>query len=254
MPAAMSRAPQSKAHGIAIRRLGAPEEMLACVGLQKTVWRFSDLELVPLRMFVVASRTGGQVFGAFDGEHAIGFALALTAYREGHMYIHSHMTAVLPEYQNQGVGRQLKLAQRDDALNRGVDLIEWTFDPLQLRNAYFNIVRLGATVREYLPNLYGQTSSPLHHGLPTDRLVAQWWIRGPRVKQILAGHAARQSSGDERVGVPRNILEICEQHPEQAKELQAQIRLNFQRSFSQGHTVSGFELDGNGGRYLLERI
>lgn len=158
---------------ITIRWLVTPDEMQACVDLQKLVWGFSDLEIVPHRMFVVAQRTGGQVIGAFERERAVGFPLAFIAYRDRRIYIHSHMTAVLPEYQNHGIGRQLKLAQRDDALSRGVDLIEWTFDPLQLRNAYFNIARLGAIVREYLPNVYGSTSSPLHHGLPTDRLVAQ---------------------------------------------------------------------------------
>ena len=93
------------------------------------------------------------------------------------------MVGVLAEYRDRGVGRLLKLAQREDALARQINRIEWTFDPLQLKNASFNIARLGAIVRHYIPNLYGRTSSPLHAGLPTDRLVAEWWVRSSRVKE-----------------------------------------------------------------------
>src|SRR5215469_3587000 len=124
---------------INLRQLSDPEEMRACVELQRAVWGFSDLELVPHRMCVVASRRGGQVLGAFAGPRAIGFVLAFAAHRNGELDLHSHMTAVLPEYQNRGIGRELKLVQRDDAISRGINLIEWTFDPLQLRNAHFNI-------------------------------------------------------------------------------------------------------------------
>ncbi len=250
----VSPMPELSTPGITIRRFETPDDMKVCVDLQKAVWGFSDLEVVPHRMFVVAFRTGGQVFGAFDGQRAIGFLLGFMARHNGQMYIHSHMTAVLPEYQNQAIGRRLKLAQRDDALSRGIDLVEWTFDPLQLRNAHFNIVRLGAIVREYLPNVYGRTSSPLHHDLPTDRLVAHWRIRDPRVKQILAGEKPSTNTDIEQVCVPRNILEICERDTESAKELQSQIRKQFQRLFKEGFTVTGFELDPKNGRYLLHKI
>src|SRR6202012_2433270 len=101
-------------------------------------------------------------------------------------YLHSHMLAVLPEYRNAGLGRRLKLAQRDDALSRGFDLMEWTFDPLEIKNAYFNLERLGAIARRYNVNQYGITSSPLQGGLPTDRLVAEWWLKSKRVEQLLA--------------------------------------------------------------------
>ena len=245
---------ESTMTGITLRQLCQPQEIQMCVDVQKTVWGFSDLEVVPLRMFVVAVRTGGQVTGAFDGERAIGFALSVAAHRNGELYLHSHMTAVLPEYQNRGIGRQLKLAQRDDALSRSINLIEWTFDPLQLRNAHFNTARLGAIVREYLPNIYGRTSSPLHHGLPTDRLVAQWWIRDSRIEQMLPKQVVGPGSAEEQVCVPRNILEICDQDPGRAKELQSQIRRQFQRLFADGFAITGFVLDKQSGKYLLQRI
>jgi len=245
---------ESKTHGITFRRFSADEEMQACVDLQRRVWGFSDLETVPHRMFVVAFRTGGQVIGAFDGERAIGFVLGFMAQRNGESYIHSHMTAVLPEYQNRGIGRHLKLAQRDDALARGHDMIEWTFDPLQLRNAHFNIVRLGAIVREYLPNVYGCTSSPLHHGLPTDRLVAQWRIREARVKQVLSGGKPEANAPIERVCLPLNIIDICERDTATAKELQSGVRRQFQQLFSHGFVITSFEIAGRNGTYLLQRI
>jgi predicted GNAT superfamily acetyltransferase len=105
-------------------------------------------------MFIVARETGGQVLFAYDQEKPIGFALAFPAIDEKTTYLHSHMVGVAPDYQNRGVGRLLKLAQRDDAMARGIRLIEWTFDPLQLRNDHFNLVRLGAVVRRYIPNFY----------------------------------------------------------------------------------------------------
>src|ERR1022692_5007027 len=165
---------------IALRRCHSIEEFRVCVALQREVWNFSDAELVPLRMFVVADKVGGQVMGAFHGDVMVGFALSVPGTRTGHVYLHSHMLAVRKDHRNGGLGRRLKLMQREDALARGIELIEWTFDPLEVKNAYFNIARLGAIVRRYTRNQYGITSSPLAGGLPTDRCVAEWWIaRGP---------------------------------------------------------------------------
>jgi predicted GNAT superfamily acetyltransferase len=253
MAAQMPTVSKTKAQEITVRSFADAEEMRACVDLQKVVWGFSELDVVPHRMFVVASRIGGQVIGAFDGKRTIGFVLGLSALRNGETYIHSHMTAVLPEFQNCGIGRKLKLAQRADALERGINLIEWTFDPLQSRNAHFNIARLGAIAREYLPNLYGQTSSPLHRGLPTDRLVTQWWIREPRVEQILGGRKPSQSSG-QQVSIPANIGELSKSDPEATKQLQAEIRQHFQRLFSESFAVTGFELNNQNATYLLQPL
>ncbi len=126
----------------------------------------------------------------------IGFCMAIPGLKAGgKTYLHSHMLGVLPDYRNSGVGRTLKLMQRDDALGRGIDLIEWTFDPLEIKNAFFNMERLGAIVRRYVPNQYGTTSSPLHGGLPTDRCIAEWWIASPRVKAILAGQRFERNPG-----------------------------------------------------------
>jgi predicted GNAT superfamily acetyltransferase len=171
------------ADSMVIRKCHRLDEMRACVALQKDVWNFSDADLVPLRMFVVAGKIGGQVIAAFndEGGEIAGFALAIPGARGGRPYLHSHMLAVRKHHQNAGIGRRIKLFQRDDAIARGFELIEWTFDPLEIKNAYLNIEKLGAIARCYIVNQYGITSSPLQGGLPTDRLVAEWWLRSKRV-------------------------------------------------------------------------
>ena len=118
-----------------------------CVEVQLAVWGYSDGDLIPKRVFIVAARIGGQVIAAFDRDAMVGFAMSLPGYRDGKSYLHSHMLAVLPEYRNSGLGRRLKLAQRDDALARGFDLMEWTFDPLEIKNARLNMARLGRRYR-----------------------------------------------------------------------------------------------------------
>jgi len=207
---------------------------------------------VPDQIFIVARKTGGQVMTAYDGRTPVGFALAFAAMREGLAYLHSHMVAVLEEYQNRGVGRMLKLAQRENALDRGINLIEWTFDPLQLKNAYFNIERLGAIVRRYIPNLYGRTSSPLHAGLPTDRLVAEWWVGSQRVEAVLAGRSRTKRAHCEQIGIPVGIRGICQEEPQRAEEIQTKIRQQFSAHIANGRAAVGFEFNEEQGTYLLE--
>ncbi len=234
-----------------MRRCASLAEYEACVKLERTVWG-EDIT-VPSPIFVVAVETGGQVLGAFEGGRMIGFTLALAGIHGGKPFLHSHMTAVLPERQNAGVGRMLKLLQRDDALARGLDLVEWTFDPLELRNAYFNLVRLGAVVRRIIPNFYGITESPLHAGLPTDRLVAEWWLDSGRVKKILAGAAAPASKAAVRIAVPADIGEWKHKDQKRALDVQAEIRKQFERWFRQGYVAASLERGESSAHYVLER-
>jgi predicted GNAT superfamily acetyltransferase len=173
--------------GIVIRKCETSQEFHACVALQREVWEEDPLEIEPATMFVVAANTGGQVLGAFDGPNLIAYILAVAGLHGVTPYIHSHHAAVHAGYRDRGIGRALKLFQREEALSRGIRLIEWTFDPLELRNAHFNLNRLGAICRQYRANLYGVTSSPLHRGIPTDRLVAEWWLDSPRVLSAVRG-------------------------------------------------------------------
>jgi len=181
---------------VVIRKCYALAEFYACVALQREIWGEEPLEVEPATMFVVAAHTGGQVIGAFDGDELIGFVLAVAAVRDGRAYLHSHMAGVRDGYRNQGLGRKLKLFQREEALRRGITLIEWTFDPLEVRNAHFNLNRLGAICRKYLPNLYGVTTSPLHRGLRTDRLLAEWHLEWPSVVARIDGAEGETVRGD----------------------------------------------------------
>jgi len=237
---------------ILVRPLTTHSEFAAAVELQRTVWGFDEVELLPVRLFVTALKVGGQALGAFDGKTMIGFCLAIPGIgTAGKGYLHSHMLGVLPAYRNAGAGRMLKLAQRDEALARGIDLVEWTFDPLEIKNAYFNIERLGAIVRRFVPNQYGSTSSPLHGGLPTDRCIAEWWLESPRVVSVLAGKPHGDREALARIAVPSKIDSIKRSDPRQARELQARVREQFQDYFSRNLTVIGFERTPEHGEYLL---
>lgn len=237
-----------------LRRCHGIEEFRACVALQKEVWNFSDAELVPLRMFVVADKVGGQVIGAFEGSHMIGFALAVPGTRTGHIYLHSHMLAVRKEYRNAGLGRRMKLMQREDALERGIELIEWTFDPLEIKNAYLNIEKLGAITRRYNINQYGITSSPLQGGLPSDRLIAEWWLKSKRVASLLESGRNPAFQTESSIPVPAQIYDwkAAAETRTKAQQVQEQNREHFLRSFNRGLAVLGYERDATGnGNFLL---
>lgn len=238
--------------GIRIRAMEDAQEMSVCVDLQQRIWGYTSLDTVPDQIFIVARKTGGQVMTAYDGDEPVGFALAFAAIRDGMTYLHSHMVGVLDSYQNRGVGRLLKLAQREDALDRGINLIEWTFDPLQLKNAHFNIEKLGAIVRHYIPNLYGRTSSPLHAGLPTDRLVAEWWVRSQRVEDILAGRPRPSAVNADRIAIPADIRQICRDEPQRAEQIQTNLREQFVAHIADSRAAVGFEFNDQFGTYLLE--
>jgi len=246
--------PPAAAPDIHIRHCETLEDLDACVRLQKEVWGFNDIDIVPARVFLVASKIGGQVIGAYKGEELIGYALSIPGNRNGHVYLHSHMLAVKAHYRDIGLGRRLKLAQRDDALQKGIELIEWTFDPLEIKNAYLNIVKLGAVSRRYNINQYGSFSSPLQGGLPTDRLTAEWWLRSKRVEAVLADKAPSQFDRREAIQVPAEIYS-WKQNPQdrsKAAALQISNREKFLLAFNKGLVILGYQRDEHGnGLFLL---
>jgi predicted GNAT superfamily acetyltransferase len=241
---------------ITIRKCAGMDELNACVALQKEVWNFSDMDLVPLRMFVVSQKIGGQTVGAFHGDDLVGFAFSIPGSRAGHAYLHSHMLAVRDSFRNHGLGRKLKLAQRDDAIQQGFELLEWTFDPLEIKNAHLNLSRLGAIARRYSVNHYGHSSSPLQGGLPTDRLVAEWWLKSKRVVDLLDKTQPPQLLVEKKIEVPAQIYDWkaspADRH--QAADVQKRNREQFVSAFSQGLVALGYERDGQeNGAFLLGR-
>lgn len=239
---------------ITIHKCTGIEEFRACVALQKEVWKFEDADVLPLRMFVVAEATGGNTMGAFAGDTLVGYVLTVPGTRAGHSYLHSHMLAVREDYRNRGLGRLLKLAQREDALKQGFELIEWTFDPLEIKNAWLNIARLGAIARRYYENHYGYTTSILHQGLPTDRLVAEWWIKSRRVLNLLDSGKEPAFQTIKEINVPAEIYAwkaaAAERH--KAADVQKRNREEFMQAFSQELAVLGYQRDAAGnGSFLL---
>jgi predicted GNAT superfamily acetyltransferase len=238
---------------IRIEALTEFEQFDQCVALQDAVWGYDISGMMTQKVFLLASQIGGQVLGALDGEELVGYAMSLPGVRNGHAYLHSHHLAVLPGYRNYGVGRRLKLAQRDDALARGIELMEWTFDPLEIKNSYLNFARLGAISRRYKRDFYGSSSSPLHGGLPTDRIFAEWWLNSDRVTKTLGGQPV-EIEAVEAVVVPAALAgwKASDDEREKARAVQAANADALESAFAQGLSVIGYERDAQGdGRFLL---
>ncbi len=244
---------------ILIRPCQGFEELAACVQLQVDVWGYGDRDVVPRRVFIVAQRIGGHVFGAFDtalpgvspvGEPGslVGFAMALPGISGGGPYLHSHMLAVNPGYRNQGIGRRLKLFQRDEALARRIVRMEWTFDPLEIKNSFLNIAKLGAVVRRYAPNFYGVTSSRLHGQVPTDRLYAEWWLESDWVCSALGGKPVALPAVEQEISVPHQIAHWRHSPPDQERvlDIQSENREHFEQAFARQLAVIGFRIDAEG--------
>lgn len=276
-----------KRASIIIREIRELKGYRLCEELQKEVWVFEDRSVVPLPMMVLAQRFGGVVVGAYSktGE-LIGFVYGFPALKGGKLIHYSHMLAVKEDYRGLGIGRLLKLEQRRMALEKGMDLVVWAFDPLEMVNARLNIASLGAIVREYEADFYGSGTSPLHQGLPTDRLMAEWHLTTPRVEEhIKKGKRARQmvegaavkavdvvrsrqglpqpvSSSLEMtapgllVAIPNNIQSIKSKDLELAHRWRFAVREALTRCFEAGYTITGFldpQTEEGVSYYYLER-
>jgi predicted GNAT superfamily acetyltransferase len=250
---------------ILIRPCEGFEELSACVQLQVEVWGYGDRDVMPRRVFIVSKSIGGQVMGAFDtslpgvdakgdADSLIGFAMALPGIAQGRPYLHSHMLAVNSDYRNRGIGQRLKVFQREEALQRGIRRMEWTFDPLEIKNSFLNVTKLGAIVRRYAANFYGVSSSRLHGQVPTDRLYAEWWLDSDWVSSTLGGKPKTVPAVEQEISVPHQIAQWRHTPADQERvlDIQTRNREHFQQAFARQLAVVGFRIDAEGnGIYQL---
>jgi predicted GNAT superfamily acetyltransferase len=267
-----------------IRPLKTLEECQQVVELEKQVWGYSDGDdVVPSAILLVSVKRGGILLGGFDSradERMVGFVYSLAAVKDGRLSQWSHMLGVLPDARDSGLGAELKNAQRRAALDLGITIIEWTFDPMQALNAHLNFAKLGAIAEEYLENVYGESSSPLHRGTPTDRLIALWRLDAPHVVRrvestwiplrepgtfeaptVLRVEDSRMPSAvDERsterrvaVEIPTGFSEMQASEPALALDWRMATRRAFTTYFARGYRAVDFflERERGRGRYLL---
>lgn len=232
---------------ILIRDIDDVAEMRAVEELQKEVWGIPDLDVVPLTHLVAAKEAGGVLIGAFDGDTLVGFVYGFPSYERGQLAHHSHMLAVLPAYRNYDLGRRLKFAQRDRVKAQGIELISWTFDPLQSLNAHFNFNKLGVIADRYLPDFYGQDPASFLHQTGTDRLWVSWFVSRERKEPI---------AGEDQVviEIPSDINALMQHSPETALKWRAETRRAFTDALEAGYVVTSFIRDQHSGKYLLTRV
>jgi len=266
---------------IVYRRLNTLEEFFTCEDLQKDTWGFADLSVVPAHLLITFEKRGGIVVGAFDQEQLIGFVYGFVGFQYGMPTHNSVMSAVRPDYRNQGIAYQLKCVQRNEALAQGFSLMTWTFDPLQSLNAYFNLTKLGAIARQYYPNIYGVFRDEINKGVPTDRFGIEWWVNSPRVTRCLENpppaappaalsndpqHNARGLLTPNRLpaerldetlhlAIPLSIDELKQKNLDLALDWRYHIRQWFETAFANGYILHGFALDRQRrmGVYTLSR-
>ena len=272
------------AASVEIRPARARADYDACVLLQREVWGLADLEITSAIQLIATVHAGGLLLVAeAPGAGIVGFSYGFAGWSNGTPHLHSDMLAVRPAWRGKRLGLRLKWAQREAALARGLTLVTWTFDPMRARNARLNLRHLGAIARELLPDFYGRTSSALHHGLATDRLLARWELASPRVRQRAASKAARASdlraarindvrlqgglplSSDPRLELeaPRLLLQVpsdwdgvCRADAALAREWQGIVRRSFAACFARGYAAVDLqtERDGKLACYVLERV
>jgi predicted GNAT superfamily acetyltransferase len=278
-----------------IRDLTTIEEFRQVVELEKEIWGYTDAaDMVGIPVFIFTVHRGAVLVGAFQPAtppaepwpgKIVGFAYAVVGMKHGKPMMWSHMAGVLPEYRG-GLGYRLKLAQRDRALAQGYDLIEWTFDPMQAMNAHFNFAKLGGVVSEYAINFYGESTSALHRGTPTDRIVLSWNIGSPHVVRRLETPAALRARAQEVndapivnatkmegewrkttaidltrsdrriwIEIPTGFTQMQQQAPERALAWRMDVRQMFQEYLAKGYRAVDFVLqrEEGFGRYLLAK-
>lgn len=252
-------------NSITYKEISRLEEVAEVVSLQSHIW--SQDSVTPLAQLVASIKNGGVIIGAFEKNQLIGFCYGFAGVKEGNFYLVSHMAAVKSEYQNLGVGFQLKVKQREWALAYGYQKMVWTYDPLEVRNGFFNLCKLGAYSKQYLPSYYGEMNDKLNRGLPSDRLLIEWDLSSKRVERAINGVNRLKKvnyqtwlNWEEHGGVPvpverdvilnqkgflvsspLNIQELKKSAPDVAKEWRFSLRKVMTEALSKGYIVTGIQ-------------
>lgn len=273
----------SEISNIKIREIEEIAEMRAVEELQKEVWGVPDLDVVPYTHLVAAKEAGGVLIGAFDGETVVGFVYGFPSFERGQLAHHSHMLAVKPAYRNFDLGRRLKLAQREHVIAQGIDLMSWTFDPLQSLNAYFNFSKLGVIADRYLVDFYGPDAASFLHQTGTDRLWVSWFVSSDDVQRRIRGISEDRHLDDSvplvqveaddspqrndlaeglkhdyvSIEIPADIDSLQQRNPETAFRWRQETRWAFTEAINAGYFVAAFVRSTRGekriGKYLLKK-
>ncbi len=263
---------------LTIRALSTPEEFAMAEDVQKSAWGMPDIMVTPKEIMIAMHHNGGLALGAFEAKRLVGMAIMFLGKRSGKCFMYSHMTGVSNDVQSKGVGRRLKLAQREYASRNGYDLVAWTFDPIISRNAHFNLSSLGVIARNYFPNYYGPMNDSINFGWETDRILAEWWIQDAEIRSARAAldlrdaHSAIRVSESERgaafveevlvnthaktvlVRVPDDIVSLKRESIQEAQKWRESTRRVFLEYFSAGYSCLDFVEREGGFYYVLQKL
>lgn len=239
--------------GVAIRECSSIEDFQQCIELERAVWRDDDIGIMPIRLYMISKACNAPTIGAFEPSgRLVGFVHTMIALMEGHVVYHSHLAAVVEDLRHKDIGFRMKLAQRQHAINAGVPLIVWTFDPLQSRNAHLNINKLGAVVRRYEVNYYSEgLSTVFDSDVPSDRIFAQWWVSSPHVESVLSGTRPQVEGQIQSVVIPEDINKVRSRSLDEHLRWRIRVREDFQNALAGGLIVRGFERADGTSRYLF---
>lgn len=229
---------------VTIRECVSTEDFQQCIELERAVWRDDDIGIMPIRLYMISKACKAPTIGAFDqAGRLVGFVHTMLALMGRHVVYHSHLAAVIEGLRHKDIGYRMKLKQREFAIDAGISLIMWTFDPLQSRNAHLNINKLGAIIRRYEANYYGEgLSSVFGADVPSDRVFAEWWVRSPHVTAALGGERPSVSDA-QKVVIPENINNVAAHSTEDYSRWRLRVREEFTTTLKSGMIARGFQRD-----------
>lgn len=238
---------------VTIRDCLTTEDFQQCIELERTVWNDADIGIMPIRLYMISKACNAPTIGAFESTgRLVGFVHTMIALMDNHPVYHSHLAAVVENLRHQDIGFRMKLAQREHAIRSGVSLILWTFDPLQSRNAHLNINKLGAIIRRYEANYYGEgLSTVFDSGVPSDRVFAEWWVSSPHVGSVLAGRHPTVERNGESVVIPEDINNVRARSVDEHLKWRLEVRQKFGSKLVDRAIVRGFDRERGTSRYLL---